>query len=434
MAKVNLRAQVTLCIANVLNNGQSLQEALPEALNNVADKDRAWLHEMTYGVLRQLPTLQFWLGQLLERPLKGKQKKLEFLIMLGFYQLAFSRVSQHAAVAETVEACSALGNRPMKGLVNAILRNFIRGDFQAKPIEETRIVAGMPKWLYKKIIQAYPENAENIFKAQKQKPPVWLRINQQKVDASTFKRALVENDIGFEEFEGKPWLIKLTSSLAIPLLPGFAEGWFAVQDAAAQQAALHLDAQPNDVILDACAAPGGKTAHILEMQPNLKDCVALDTDASRLQRMAENLARLGHAATIKTGDAATPETWSPYPQYDRILLDAPCSATGIIRRHPDIPWLRKAPDIEVLTELQANILKAMWSLLKPGGLLLYATCSILPEENKEQIKRFLESNQDAQLQCLAGGRENEVGLQILPGENDMDGFYYAKLIKSVATV
>lgn len=434
MAKVNLRAQVTLCIANVLNNGQSLQEALPEALNNVPDKDRAWLHEMIYGVLRQLPMLQFWLGQLLEKPLKGKQKKLEFLIMLGFYQLAFTRVSQHAAVAETVEACTALKNRPMKGLVNAILRNFIREDFKSIPIEEPRIAAGMPKWLYKKITLAYPEDADKIFKAQKQKPPVWLRINQQKVDFNTFKQGLQEQKIRFEEFDGAPWRIKLTSAATIPSLPGFADGWFAVQDAAAQQAALHLDPQAGDVILDACAAPGGKTAHILEIQPELKDCVALDTDANRLKRLAENLARLGHTATVKEGDAATPESWSPYTQYDRILLDAPCSATGIIRRHPDIPWLRKAPDIEVLTQLQKDILQAMWSLLKPGGVLLYATCSILPEENKEQIQRFLKNNQDAELHCLKGGNENEIGMQILPGENDMDGFYYAKLIKSVSTV
>ena len=217
----------------------------------------------------------------------------------------------------------------------------------------------------------------------------------------------------------------------ITQLPGYQQGWFAVQDGAAQLAASYLEAKPNDVILDCCAAPGGKTCHILEVEPNLGSITALEVDPLRAKRIEENFTRLGHQGNILVADASQPEEWWNGEKFDRILLDAPCSATGIIRRHPDIKWLRKAKDIEVLAGLQQQILKKVWHLLKPGGTLLYATCSILSEENSQQISDFIANTADANLDpSFNQDSDHQVGLQILPGQQKMDGFYYARLLKS----
>ena len=217
----------------------------------------------------------------------------------------------------------------------------------------------------------------------------------------------------------------------ITTLPGFAEGWFSVQDGAAQLAAPLLDAQPGERILDCCAAPGGKSAHILERTTGLAQLIALDSEASRLTRMTENLQRLQLHANLVCADAAELDSWWDGNCFDRILLDAPCSATGVIRRHPDIRWLRKSADIEVLQALQYKILTNLWRTLKPGGTLVYATCSVLPDENTGQISRFLQEHSEAQLQAIQPGETIEQpGRQILPGEQQMDGFYYARLLKS----
>jgi len=426
-----LRSDAAKVLFEILENGKSSRECLPAAQDGHSDKDKAWLQEMVFGVLRQLPILQYWLRQLLDKPLKNKYKPIEHLIMLGFYQLAFSRVSTHAAVSETVAATKALNAIALKGLVNAILRNFIRQSHAENPPEDQQIQSGLPKWLYKRLSIAYPDSLKHIAESMQTRPPIWLRVNRLKISMDEFCLAMDEQRVDFVRSEQHKDALILVKGLDITTLPGFDKGWFAVQDGAAQLAAPYLDPQANERILDCCAAPGGKTCHIIETQPKLTECVALDIDAKRLERVQENLDRLGHQASIIIGDAIDIESWWDGIQYDRILLDAPCSATGVIRRHPDIKWLRKNADIEVLVDLQAQILKQVWKLLKPGGTLLYATCSILPEENHLQISQFIALNQDAALYPINKSETNELpGRQILPGEQQMDGFYYARLLKS----
>lgn len=426
-----LRADSAKVLFNILELGQSASQALPETQLGHSDKDKAWIQEMVYGVLRQLPTLQLWLRGLLDKPLKKRQKVAEHLIILGFYQLAFSRVSTHAAVSETVAATRQLKCEGLKGLVNAVLRNFLRQELADKAIDDAQIASGLPKWLFKKLSDAYPQNFESLVANMHERPPIWLRVNQKYTSTSQYQAALKQDNIGANVSADHPQGLILEKSQDITRLPGYAEGWFAVQDGAAQLAATYLDAKPGERVLDCCAAPGGKTCHILESQPEIKEVVALDIDHSRLERVKENLQRLHLQATLVAGDACNPSQWWDGEQFDRILLDAPCSATGVIRRHPDIKWLRKAADIEALVQIQRQIIDTMWQLLKPGGTLLYATCSILPEENHQQIAAFLQRTADAKLDGIEQNHALEpLGRQILPGEQQMDGFYYARLLKS----
>lgn len=430
---LNLRADAAKVLFQILEQGKSARECLPAAQAPHSEKDKAWIQEMVYGVLRNLPILQIWLRERLDKPLKNRFKIIEHLILLGFYQLAFSRVSQHAAVSETVGACKALNCLAMKGLVNAILRSFIRDDAQQQPMPNEQIASGLPKWLYKKLSQSYPEQLADLVKNMQTKAPIWLRVNVLKISVEEYKQALTDAGVLFTSpnTEHKQALI-LNQGCDITQLPGYDQGWFAVQDGAAQLAASYLAPQPNDVILDCCAAPGGKTCHIIETQPKLQEVTALEVDGLRAKRIEENFARLGHKGKIVVADASQPDNWWNGQQFDRILLDAPCSATGIIRRHPDIKWLRKSKDIDALAALQAQILEAIWPLLKPGGIMLYATCSILPEENVEQINQFVQNTADAKLDTdFENDTLERPGRQILPGDQQMDGFYYARLLKSL---
>lgn len=425
----NLRADATTVLFQILEQGKSARECLPAMQLLHKDQDKAWLQEMVYGVLRQLPLLQYWLRHLLETPLKNKFKITEHLILLGFYQLAFSRVSQHAAVSETVNACHSLRVEAMRGLVNGILRNFIRNETSSNKPDDEQINSGLPKWLYKKLAQAYPENFLGLLAQIESKAPIWLRVNRKQIAAADFQQKLQEHAIDFSLSSHHPDAIILTKSMDITQLPGFEQGWFAVQDGAAQLAAAYLAPQENQKVLDCCAAPGGKTGHLLEVADNL-DLTALEIDQQRANKIEENLHRLGHQANLLIGDASQPQTWWDNQQFDRILLDAPCSATGIIRRHPDIKWLRKATDIQSLVAIQQAILDALWPLLKINGSLLYATCSILPEENYQQIEHFLSRTPSAKLDPDFPHDKLHPGRQILPGEQQMDGFYYCRLIKS----
>lgn len=426
----NLRADCAWVLYEILENGRSSRECLARIQRRHGPKDNAWIQEMTMGVLRQLPILQHWLRQLLENPLKGKKKILEHLILLGLYQIAFTRVSSHAAVSETVNAAANLGGMSLKGLVNAILRNFQRQELANQTIDNPIIQSGLPKWLYKAIHTAYPTRAEAIVGQTNGIAPVWLRVNQQKLSRTEFVEALRSEGHECEVPDTHPLAVILTSRGDITALPGFDKGWFAVQDGAAQLCAQYLEPQNGEHILDCCAAPGGKTGHILELAPQAT-CTALDSDEYRLKRVHENMQRLGHNPKVIHADAANTDSWWDGKQFDRILLDAPCSATGVIRRHPDIRWNRQSSDIAVLAALQQDILEALWPVLKPGGTLLYATCSILPEENSSQIAAFLTRHSDAKLAPVGDGETDaSPGRQILPGEEQMDGFYLARLIKS----
>ncbi len=433
----NKRADCAWVLHNVLENGRSLSELLPIVFERYEPKERAWLQEMIFGCLRNLPRLQIWLRELLDKPLKNKQKIIENLLMLGMYQLTYSRTAEHAAVSETVETCKKLGEHRLAGLVNAVLRNFQREDTSAKPIDSPHAKLGLPKWLHKKLSQHYQNDYDMVELANNMhtRAPLWLRVNILRTSMKDFVNTLKENGYEFECFE--PHTIKLTSSGDIPSIPGFDDGFFAVQDFAAQQASLLLNAQPNDVVIDCCAAPGGKTAAILESQSELTHLYVLDSDSKRMERVHENLNRLGHTNTFGdklsylVEDASALNDMPNLPMFDKILLDAPCSATGVIRRHPDIMWLRKPSDIEVLVNLQANILEAAWQKLKAGGELLYATCSILPEENQQQIESFIAKHNEATLVPIHTIDGSILPTwQILPGENGMDGFFYAKIKKA----
>ncbi|MFO6424688.1 16S rRNA (cytosine(967)-C(5))-methyltransferase RsmB [Motilimonas sp. KMU-193] len=433
MANNNVRAAAAQVLNAVVEQGESLSTALPRAQQTVAPRDRALLQELSYGVLRWLPRLEFFCNSLMDKPLTKKKRPLHFLVLVGFYQLLYTRIPPHAAVADTVNGVKDLKAPALKGLINAVLRNFQRqqDSLLAKVDNNLTLQYCYPSWLVKRLQASYPEQFGAILEAGNERAPMWLRVNRQHHSLAQYQALLEQAELACSGSDISPQALRLHLPVDVTLLPDFASGACSVQDAAAQMAAKLLDAQPNEHILDACAAPGGKTAHILENQPQLASMTAIDFDPKRLQRVQENLDRIGLKAKLINGDASQPDTWWDGQHYDRILLDAPCSATGVIRRHPDIKWLRRDSDIAELAQLQRAILKANWALLKSGGTLLYATCSILSDENEQQIKDFLAENKDAILQPLhQDDTPEKPGWQILPGQQDMDGFYYAKLKKA----
>ncbi|EPX3986732.1 16S rRNA (cytosine(967)-C(5))-methyltransferase RsmB [Vibrio cholerae] len=424
---MNVRAAAASALYQVVDLGHSLSNALPAAQQQIRPRDHALLQEICYGVLRQLPRLESISQALMEKPLKGKQRVFHFLILVGLYQLSFMRIPAHAAVGETVEGAQDLKGPRLRGLINAVLRNYQRDqeglDAQATSHDAGRY--GHPGWLLKLLKESYPEQWQQIVEANNSKAPMWLRVNHQHHTRAEYQALLEQAGIVTTPHAQAEDALCLETPCDVHQLPGFAEGWVSVQDAAAQLALTYLAPQAGELILDCCAAPGGKTAHILERTPE-SQVVAIDCDETRLKRVRENLQRLQLTAQVICGDARYPQQWWQGEQFDRILLDAPCSATGVIRRHPDIKWLRRADDIAALAELQREILDAMWQQLKPGGSLVYATCSITPQENRLQVKAFLERTPDAR---LVGSDPTQPGRQILPGEKAMDGFYYAVLSK-----
>jgi 16S rRNA (cytosine967-C5)-methyltransferase len=436
--KVNIRALAAKCCYSVIDQGRSLSDELPKQQDKAALKDKGLLQEICYGVLRYLPELEHDVRALMEKPLTGKQRVFHFLLLVGVYQIKYMRIPDHAAVSETVAATGDLKNRQMKALINGVLRNFVRASKDKSPNKQenlpTSIKYNHPSWFIKKVQLTYPDKWKKILEANQQKPPMWLRVNQQHNTITEYQKLLVTAEIEIKAIDLSSDAIELTRPIEVTKLPGFEQGWISIQDGAAQQAARLIKCQPGDVVLDCCAAPGGKTCHILEQQPNISSMTAIDIEANRLVRVEENLTRLGLKAKIIAADAANSKSWWDGKLFDRILLDAPCSGTGVIRRHPDIKWLRKASDINALVILQERILNEIWSLLKPGGTLLYVTCSILPQENSEQIKHFIQKNTDAELLNINYNDKPEkesIGWQLLPGEKNMDGFYYAKLLKTI---
>ncbi|WP_281546288.1 16S rRNA (cytosine(967)-C(5))-methyltransferase RsmB [Grimontia sp. SpTr1] len=425
---MNVRAVAAQVIYQVVDQGQSLSAALPPAQQKVAPRDGALLQEICYGVLRWLPRLESITQSLMDKPLKGKQRVFHHLILVGLYQLSYMRIPAHAAVAETVNATKVLKKPQLRGLINAVLRNYQRnqGALDTAAIAHDAGKYGHPGWLLKLLQKAYPSDWEQVVEANHEKAPMWLRVNHTHHTRDAYKALLDEAGIETAIHPEAEDALKLATPCDVTALPGFSEGWVSVQDAAAQLSVDYLKPQAGELILDCCAAPGGKTCHILEHEPTAK-VVAMDVDATRLTRVEENLKRLKLDAQVICGDARTPGEWWQGEQFDRILLDAPCSATGVIRRHPDIKWLRRADDIDQLVSLQSEILDAMWAQLKSGGTLVYATCSVTPQENAEQVKAFLTRASDATLET---GSPEQPGRQILPGQENMDGFYYAVLKKA----
>ena len=428
---MNTRLVAARVLSRVLQDGQSLTAALDHLLLSVESaKDRAFIQALCYGVCRQYHRLDFILSQLLDKPLKDADVKA--LALVGLYQLNFMRVKPHAAVSETV---LAVRKKPWaKSLINALLRTYLREQegLEHKADAFQSAALSHPDWLIKQIEQDWPEQALSLLQENNLQPPMVLRVNLAKTSRENYLQRLIGQEIAAEAVSFCPSAITLDKPVPVDVLPGFADGLVSVQDTAAQLAAGLLDVQPGQRVLDVCAAPGGKTAHILESQAQLKELVAVDIDESRMQRVSENLQRLNLQAKLTVGDAAKPEDWWDGTLFERILFDAPCSALGVIRRHPDIKLLRRAEDIGPLQALQKSILQAVWPLLAPGGILLYATCSILKQENERQIQAFLAEHGDAVELPIAAdwGVAGVCGRQIVTGESAMDGFYYARLSKA----
>jgi len=419
--------------------GRSLDVALAEIFSAPAPElagERGLIQEMTYGALRWHFQLLPLVRDFLEKPFQDKDTDLEALLVIGFYQLLHMRVAAHAAVKETVEAVLLLKKDWAKGLMNALLRRVLREEteIRARIAADEQLALAHPAWLLARIKAVYPENWQAIAAANNARPPLCLRVHAGKITRVAYHDRLTQAGIAARPVPEVDSALILESPVPVETLPGFRAGEVSVQDAAAQLAAMLIDARPGERVLDACAAPGGKAAHILERVPQAS-LVALDVDAQRLGRVRENFARLGLAGTVSQGDAADPSGWWDGQPFDRILLDAPCSATGVIRRHPDIRLHRTPADIMRLAATQARLLDALWPLLGVGGKLLYVTCSILPEENAQQMAAFHARQPDALAQTMVHPALERyaqlagTGFQILPGAGDMDGFYYASVTK-----
>lgn len=434
---MNSRLIAARVLNRVFQNGQSLTVALDNVLSgneseSMEQKDKAFVQALCYGVCRHSYRLDFILNELLEKPLKDQEVKA--LAMVGLYQLEFMRVKPHAAVSETVQAAR---KKPWaKALLNALLRNYLRkqDDLIQKANGIPSSAVSHPDWLIQRIKNDWPDQAADIFLENNLQAPLVLRVNLSRISRENYLQQLHDHGvIGVigASVDFCPSAIVLDKPVQVESLPGFRDGLVSVQDAAAQLAATLLDVQPGQRVLDVCAAPGGKTAHILETQPQLKELVAIDIDEVRMQRVRENFLRLKLSASLLVGDASKPQNWWDGQLFDRILLDAPCSALGVIRRHPDIKILRRAEDIEQLRVLQKNILQAVWPLLAPDGILLYATCSVLKQENEQQVHAFFDCHDDAVVLPITAdwGIADNYGRQIITGESAMDGFYYARLGK-----
>lgn len=428
------RASAARVLVQVTVSGRSLAEALPAGLQPVAGaQQRALVQELSYGTLRWYYRLEAMLGQLLTRPLKQRDADVRCLLLAGLYQLDQLEIPAHAAVHETVQATRALNKHWAKGLVNAVLRSYLRQAGELEQFIEADATAkyAHPAWLIGRFGSDWPDDRAALLEANNARPPFSLRVNGLRLTRAEYLGILAEHSLEAVPLVNTAYGVILKQPLPVADLPGFSQGVVSVQDGAAQLAAGLLQLAPGQRVLDACAAPGGKTAHILETEPELAALTALDIDARRLERIRDNLSRLGLQAELLQGDAGAPASWWDASCYDRILLDVPCSATGVIRRHPDIKLLRKHDDIAGLVRRQAKLLDAMWPLLAPGGMLLYCTCSVLLEENSEQLERFLGVQADAEELPIRApwGRACRYGRQILPGEDEMDGFYFACLRK-----
>ena len=433
---MNPRLAAAKALAAVLNGKASLNSSLPTQLDKVEDRDRGFTQDLAFGTARWQPRLSALAAKLLQKPFKAADADVEALLLVGLYQLLYTRVPAHAAIGETVGCADKLKKPWAKALLNAVLRRAQReseallAELEHDPVVRT----AHPRWLQKSLKAFWPQQWEAICAANNAHPPMILRVNRRHHTREAYLGLLADADIAATACTYSRDGIILEVAADVRSLPGFAQGWISVQDEAAQLAADLLDLAPGQRVLDACCAPGGKTCHMLEAEPGLAGVVAVDLEAKRLVRVRENLERLGLSAELIAADGRDTATWWDGKPFQRILLDAPCSATGVIRRHPDIKLTRQAQDIAALAQLQGELLDALWITLEVGGILLYATCSTLPTENTEVIEAFLARTAGARELDLAttAGVKQPHGRQLLAQEGGHDGFYYAKLIKIAA--
>jgi 16S rRNA (cytosine967-C5)-methyltransferase len=444
------RVVAAIIISKLLNQQGSLASLLPEYRQGFSDQDQSFIKELTYGCCRWYTQLDALLNKLLKQPLKKKDADIKAVILLGFYQLQFLATAEYAAINESVNAAQALKKTWAKKLINGVLRKFQREKETLFYQAQKQALSAHPRWLEKQINSAWPKQAQEIFQANNQHPPMTLRVNQSKHSREEYLEKLREEKIEYYPTTFSSVGFYLKTPLPVTQLPLFNEGAVSVQDESPQLCVELLDLQPGLKVLDACSAPGGKTCHIAETEPNLERLVALDVEERRLLKVSENLQRLSLQAETICADAVQTESWWDGQAFDRILLDAPCSATGIIRRQPDIKILRKPEHINELSHLQQQLLEALWPLLTDGGILLYATCSIMPQENTQVVQRFVEKTDDCHHLPIEAdwGIQQDYGRQILPGDGQQlsmckqeseikkygcDGFFYARLQKRIKT-
>jgi len=423
-----LRADAARALVRVAFDGVSLRPALAEANARIADpRDRALLAASLFAATRWWLRLDAALASLLEKPLAPKARDVRALLVLAFAQIAVLKMPDYAVVAASVDAARVLGQPQMSGLVNALLRRFVREreaiDAQLDRDPVTHLAH--PRWLIDAIRRDWPDHTDAILDANNREAPLTLRANRRRIDADAMIERLLAGGIAATRHADLVDAIVLDESTDVTRLPGYTEGLFSVQDGAAQRIADLMALADGQRVLDACAAPGGKAAHMLERADVA--LTALDRDTSRLARVRENLARLGLGADVRAGDANEPESWWDGRPFDRILIDAPCSATGIVRRQPDIKLHRRAADIAELSAMQKRLLVALWPLLAPGGRLVYATCSLLHAENAAVLADFTAAHPDARSVAVPSefGVAAGPGRQNLPGSGGMDGFFYA---------
>lgn len=434
MAKPNLikgaRTNAALILNEVVVQQRSLNTALAHYLPQVDEKDRGFCQQLCYSSLRYYPTLQFIVHQLIKKPFKAKDKDIEQLLILGILQLRFLNTPDHAAISETVDASKKLKKVWAGGLLNACLRNYLRQQEQInqKLLANEPANYAHPSWLLNLYQHDWPESWQRITEANNKQPPMMLRVNQQKVSREAYLQQLESQQIAASIIEATEYGILLDQPRDVFKLPGFEQGLVSVQDGSAQLATSLLNIKPGQRVLDACAAPGGKTCHILETSPE-NDVTAIDISADRLLQIKQNTDRLDLHATLVAADAADTNNWWDGQTFDRILIDAPCTGSGVIRRHPDIKLLRHPEDIDTLASKQQALLDNLWPLLKADGLMVYTTCSAFKKENEQQIEAFLQRHPDAEEVKLssAPATPRPFGYQRLPGDDVMDGFYYACL-------
>jgi len=422
-------------LQQVLIKGRSLVVA-KSAADVLESRDRGLAMELVNGVLRWRWKLDFLLNQFLKKPLRNKDHDVKLLLLMALYELVELNTPDYAVVNEAVSASKALGKQWAKGMINGVLRNFIRDqdDCLRKMESNQEAYYSHPYWLIALLKEDWPDHWQAILIANNQRPPLWLRVNAAQNNAVVSKLLLDARVLSSSQHPLALQALKLEQGVDVTSLPGFAQGAVSVQDAGAQLAATLLDVKKGQTVLDLCAAPGGKTCHVLELEPDIKSMTAVELEEKRMLRVRENLARLNFEAELIVADASE-DSWWDGKLFDRILVDAPCSSTGVIRRHPDIKSLRWEEDIKSLVIIQQKILQQAWQMLKPGGKLLYVTCSVLRQENEAQITELLSTHKDAlELNLIADdggdwGVAVKYGRQLLPGENDNDGFYFCCLTK-----
>ncbi len=421
----NSRLRATRILAALMQQQGSLAALLRAG-------DEPLTRELCYGSCRWFYRLDGALSRLMARPLKAGNRDIHALLLVGLYQLEYMRIPAHAAVNETVACTRALGRPWARGLVNGVLRQYQRQRESLMAALDLEPVTrwSHPGWLIDALQRAWPVNWENILAANNLHPPMTLRVNTSRISRSDYLARLADEGIKARPGQLADTSVYLDSPVDISRLPGFAEGLCSVQDEASQRIAPMMELQAGQRVLDACAAPGGKTTLLLEQQPDL-DLLALDVEAKRLPRIHDNLTRTGLRADVVRADVLDTGAWWKGRPFDRILLDAPCTATGILRRQPDIRLLRKEADVARMADLQRRLLDTLWDCLVPGGQLLYTTCSVLPAENSEQIAAFLQRHENARvIPTTVDEPRGSTGLQQLPEADGPDGFFYAILMKT----